>query len=102
MTIVSGLFVVAASALMLRAVYLQVLDKEFLNQQADARHLHTEKISAHRGMITDRNGEPLAVSTPVDSVWANPQEFAPAIDSLPTLAAALNLDPELLARRITR
>ena len=101
-TIVSGLFVVAASALMLRAVYLQVLDKEFLNQQADARHLHTEKISAHRGMITDRNGEPLAVSTPVDSVWANPQEFAPAIDSLPTLAAALNLDPELLARRITR
>jgi cell division protein FtsI (penicillin-binding protein 3) len=101
-TLVSIVFAVAAFALMVRAVYLQVFNTEFLNQQADARHLHTEKISAHRGMITDRNGEPLAVSTPVDSVWANPQEFAPAIDSLPTLAKTLNLDPELLARRITR
>ena len=101
-TLVSIVFAVAAFALMVRAVYLQVLNTEFLNQQADARHLHTEKISAHRGMIMDRNGEPLAVSTPVDSVWANPQEFAPAIDSLPALAKTLNLDPELLARRITR
>ena len=101
-TLISIVFAVAAFALMTRAVYLQVFNKDFLNQQADARHLHTEKITAHRGMIMDRNGEPLAVSTPVDSVWANPQEFAPAIDRLPALASALNLDPELLARRITR
>ena len=101
-TLISIVFAVAAFALMVRAVYLQVFNTEFLNKQADARHLHTEKITAHRGMIMDRNGEPLAVSTPVDSVWANPQEFAPAIDKLPTLAKTLNLDPELLARRITR
>ena len=56
--IVLAFFVLAASSLVARAVYLQVLDKDFLNRQADTRHLHTEKISAHRGSITDRNGEP--------------------------------------------
>ncbi len=74
--IVLAFFVLAASSLVARAVYLQVVDKDFLNRQADTRHLHTEKISAHRGSITDRNGEPLAISTPVDSVWANPKELA--------------------------
>ena len=95
-------FVLVSSSLIARAVYLQVLDKDFLNHQADTRHLHTEKISAHRGMITDRNGEPLAISTPVDSIWANPEELASAVDSVPKLAHALNLDSQLLMRRITR
>jgi cell division protein FtsI (penicillin-binding protein 3) len=95
-------FVLAATSLVARAVYLQVLDKDFLNRQADTRHLHTEKISAHRGAITDRNGEPLAISTPVDSIWANPGELASAVDSVPTLARALNMDSSLLMRRITR
>jgi cell division protein FtsI (penicillin-binding protein 3) len=79
-----------------------VLNKEFLNQQADTRHLRRERISAHRGTITDRNGEPLAISTPVDSVWANPGELAPAVDDVPQLARTLGLDPQLLMRRITR
>ena len=57
-------------------MYLQVLDKDFLNKQADTRHLRTEAISAHRGTITDRYGEPLAISTPVDSIWVNPRELA--------------------------
>ena len=100
--IVLAFFVLAASSLVARAVYLQVVDKDFLNRQADTRHLHTEKISAHRGSITDRNGEPLAISTPVDSVWANPKELASAVDSVPKLAAALNFDAQLLMRRITR
>jgi len=95
-------FVLASSSLIARAVYLQVLDKDFLNRQADTRHLRTEKISAHRGMITDRHGEPLAISTPVDSIWANPEELASAVDSVPKLARALNLDSQLLMRRITR
>jgi cell division protein FtsI (penicillin-binding protein 3) len=59
------------------------------------------KIAAHRGSITDRNGEPLAVSTPVDSVWVNPQELNDNIDQLPRLAKALNQDQQWLARRIT-
>ncbi len=95
-------FVLAASSLLARAVHLQVLNKDFLNQQADSRHLRTEKISAHRGSITDRNGEPLAISTPVDSVWANPKELVAAVDRVPELAKALKLDSPLLMRRITQ
>ncbi len=101
-TLVLVFFSLIAVALAARAVHLQVLNKEFLNQQADTRHLRRERISAHRGTITDRNGEPLAISTPVDSVWANPKELAPAVDDVPRLARALGLDPQLLMRRITR
>jgi cell division protein FtsI (penicillin-binding protein 3) len=100
--LVTGFFGLLAASLVARAVYLQVLDTDFLNQQADSRHLRTEKISAHRGTITDRNGEPLAISTPVDSIWANPKQFAPAVDSIPQLARALGLDSQMLMRRITR
>lgn len=101
-TLLSLSFALVASTLVARAVHLQVLDKDFLNRQADTRHLRTEKISAHRGMITDRNGEPLAISTPVDSIWANPKELASAVDRVPKLAAALGIDADLLIRRITR
>jgi cell division protein FtsI (penicillin-binding protein 3) len=98
--LVLAFFAVIASSLVARAVHLQVLDKDFLNQQADTRHLRTERISAHRGSIVDRNGEPLAISTPVDSVWANPKELAPKIDSVTELARILELDSELLMRKI--
>jgi len=101
-TLVSVFFALVVISLVARAVHLQVLNKDFLNRQADTRHLRIEKITAHRGMITDRNGEPLAISTPVDSVWANPQELAPAVDSVPKLARALGLDAQLLMRQITR
>jgi cell division protein FtsI (penicillin-binding protein 3) len=94
-------FALLASALFARAVQLQVLNTDFLNQQADSRHLRTEKISAHRGSITDRNGEPLAISTPVDSVWANPGELVTAVDQVPQLADALGVDSQFLIRRIT-
>ncbi|HEY6125885.1 MAG TPA: penicillin-binding transpeptidase domain-containing protein, partial [Steroidobacteraceae bacterium] len=57
--------------------------------------------SATRGTITDRYGEPLAVSTPVDSVWVNPKELALASDQLPRLAKALKRDKNELARRVT-
>jgi len=101
-TLVMVFFSLVASSLVARAVYLQVLDKDFLNQQADTRHLRTESISAHRGTILDRNGEPLAISTPVDSIWVNPKEFAGAIDKIPQLAKALQLKSDVLMRRITR
>ena len=100
--LVLAFFALAATSLLARAVHLQVLNKDFLNQQADTRHLRTEKISAHRGTITDRNGEPLAISTPVDSIWANPKELAAAIDKVPKLAQILGLDAQILMRRITR
>ena len=100
-TLVSVFFGLAAASLVARAVHLQVFNTEFLTQQADTRHLRTESITAHRGTITDRNGEPLAISTPVDSVWANPKELALAEDKIPALARALGLDEQTLIRQIT-
>ncbi len=102
LTLVGVFFSLLAASLVARAVHLQVFNKDFLNQQADTRHLRTERISAHRGTITDRNGEPLAISTPVDSIWANPKELAPAVDRVPKLARLLGIDPQQLIRRVTR
>jgi len=82
-----------------RALYLQLHEREFLLGEGDARHQRVMPIPAHRGMIVDRNGEPLAISTPVDSVWANPQETLPARDQLPTLARLLGTsDAALLSQ----
>ncbi|NIV17025.1 MAG: penicillin-binding protein 2 [Woeseiaceae bacterium] len=100
--LVTVFFALLATSLLARGVHLQVFNKDFLNRQADTRHLRTEKITAHRGTITDRHGEPLAISTPVDSVWANPRELAPAVDELPKLARVLGIDSQTLMRRITR
>ncbi|MDX1498543.1 MAG: hypothetical protein R3176_01515, partial [Woeseiaceae bacterium] len=58
LTLVAVFFGLLAASLLARAVHLQVFNRDFLNRQADTRHLRTEKISAHRGTITDRNGEP--------------------------------------------
>ena len=102
LTLVGVFFSLLAVSLVARAVHLQVFNKDFLNQQADTRHLRTERITAHRGTITDRNGEPLAISTPVDSIWANPKELAPAVDRVPQLARLLGIDPQQLIRRVTR
>jgi len=100
-TLVSVFFALVAASLVARAVHLQVLNTEFLSHEGHARHLRTEQISAHRGTITDRNGEPLAISTPVDSVWANPKELALAEDKMPRLARILELDEQSLIRQIT-
>lgn len=64
------------SALAARAVYLQILNADFLQSQGNARHSRVVKDNSHRGMILDRHGAPLAVSTPVDSVWAHPETLA--------------------------
>jgi len=89
------------ASLVARAVYLQVIDQEFLEKQGDARHLRTAKLSANRGMILDRNGDPLAVSTPVDTVWADPRKLAQSPQDFARLAKALDRDPQWLARRVT-
>lgn len=70
-----GLITLVMLLLVSRAVYLHVIDKGFLKGQGDARHLRVVEVPAHRGTITDRFGEPLAMSTPVDAVWVNPKEF---------------------------
>jgi cell division protein FtsI (penicillin-binding protein 3) len=100
-TVILSLVFLGAVGLVFRAVELQLLDHGFLAKQGDDRSMRVVKIAAHRGSITDRNGEPLAVSTPVDSVWVNPQELNDNIDQLPRLAKALKQDQQSLARRIT-
>lgn len=89
-----------------RAIDLQVNHHEFLRNQADARHLRVVRISADRGKILDRYGAPLAISTPVDSVWANPQELAAERQRWAGLTSLLGLETEelqrLLAKRLDR
>jgi cell division protein FtsI (penicillin-binding protein 3) len=91
----------AAAALVGRAVDLQLVDHGWLASQGDARFSRVAAIAAHRGSITDRYGEPLAVSTPVDSVWVDPQDLAGNLEQLPKLASALGADRQELARRIS-
>jgi cell division protein FtsI (penicillin-binding protein 3) len=96
-----ALLLAAAAGLMGRAVNLQLVDHGFLKSQGDARFSRVATITAHRGNIVDRNGEPLAVSTPVDSVWVNPQELSGNIEQLPHLASALGADRAELTRRVS-
>ena len=84
------------------AVDLQLVDNAFYQQKADARFLREVPIPTSRGMITDRNGEPLAVSSPVDSVWGNPQELLKHPDRLPELAEALGVPLDHLERRLAQ
>ena len=94
------------AGLLFRAVDLQVLNKEFLQDRGDARALRVVKIPAHRGMITDRNGESLAISTPVNSIWAVPRKVLASNSRLDLLAKYLQMNDEelitLLKDRIGR
>jgi cell division protein FtsI (penicillin-binding protein 3) len=91
----------ASAGLVARAVELQLLDDGFLLGQGNARFTRVAKLAAHRGAIFDRNGETLAVSTPVDSVWVNPKELQQASEQIPKLAEALNRDRNWLAERVS-
>ena len=90
----------ASSALVVRAVDLQVVRKDFYQEQGDARYLRDIPIRVSRGTIFDRNGEPLAVSTPVESIWANPPELLEHADRIAQLASATGLDEESLRQKL--
>jgi cell division protein FtsI (penicillin-binding protein 3) len=97
------LLIVLASAILIgRITLLQVIDRPFLQSQGDARTLRNEVIPAHRGMITDRNGEPLAISTPVVTLWANPQELPDDAIQRIVLAQALGMSLESFEARVAR
>lgn len=83
-----------------RAVYLQGLNNDFLQQKGESRYARVVEIGAHRGRITDRNGEPLAISTAVESVWASPGDFSADPEQMRRLARLINSDPADLARRM--
>ncbi|KPG94266.1 cell division protein [Pseudomonas sp. RIT-PI-q] len=98
--LVLGLLGVMVAAITWRIIDLQVIDRAFLKGQGDARSVRHIPIPAHRGLITDRNGEPLAVSTPVTTLWANAKEMQLAKEKWPALAAALGQDPKALSERL--
>ncbi|MDP6414324.1 MAG: penicillin-binding protein 2 [Gammaproteobacteria bacterium] len=81
---------------------LHILERDFLQRQGDARTIRTVPLVANRGLITDRNGEPLAVSTPVQSIWVNPSEIAGNSEAILRLADQLELQGEVLANNIEK
>ncbi|MES9906507.1 MAG: penicillin-binding transpeptidase domain-containing protein [Sedimenticola sp.] len=84
------------------AVARQIFETDFLKNEGQKRHLRVLEISANRGMITDRQGGPLAISTPVDSVWANPRVLSPDRRTLAPLAKLLKLDLDDLRRQLAQ
>ncbi|HEY9253413.1 MAG TPA: penicillin-binding transpeptidase domain-containing protein [Stenotrophomonas sp.] len=85
-----------------RAAYVQLINSDFYQRQGEARYLRELPIATSRGMITDRNGEPLAVSTPVESIWVNPQELLRNPDRIPELAKALQMPQDELSSRLSQ
>jgi cell division protein FtsI (penicillin-binding protein 3) len=83
-----------------RAVYLQGLQNSFLQAKGESRYSRVLEIPANRGRITDRNGEPLAISTPVKSIWAVPDEVRMDRRQLTRLAALLDLPPREIEKRL--
>jgi cell division protein FtsI (penicillin-binding protein 3) len=97
-----GLLCLGAGGLLARALDIQVVRKEFYQAQGDQRYLRDVAVPAYRGAILDRNGEPLAISTPVVSIWANPKELLEQRDHLTQLAQQLDLPADSLVQRLTQ
>ncbi|VAW86420.1 Cell division protein FtsI [Peptidoglycan synthetase] [hydrothermal vent metagenome] len=99
-TLVLGIFCAVSLVLVWRAFDLQVLNNTFYKDKGANTHIRMEALPAYRGIITDRHDEPLAISTPVDSVWVNPKIFANEIDEVSVIAEILNLNAQKLLQRI--
>ncbi|HES77263.1 MAG TPA: penicillin-binding protein 2, partial [bacterium] len=100
--LVMSLFFLLANVMLWRAVYLKIAEREFLEKQGGMRYERVQEIAAHRGRILDRNGEPLAVSTPMESVWVNPRDLGASVDRLPELAQVLGVDLGKLKTQVLR
>lgn len=100
LNLVRIMFVMMVAGLCWRLADIQVLNPEFLRHQGDARHLRQVPVVAHRGMIVDRHGEPLAISTPVHSVWLNPQDVLASDPRIPQLAQLLDLSVQKIKDKI--
>ena len=97
---VLGLFLLAVGALSTRVVFLGVTERDFLQQEGDARSIRRESIPALRGVIYDRNGEALAVSTPVYAVSTNPQKADFSTAQFAAMSDALEIPLRDLERRM--
>ncbi|EKE00723.1 MAG: hypothetical protein ACD_21C00285G0017 [uncultured bacterium] len=83
-----------------RIVYLGIIKHSFLLDQSNIRSVREVSVPAHRGMITDRSGRPLAISIPVASIWVNPKLFNATSDQMAQLALLLNVPRKTLQQKI--
>ena len=97
---VFGIFVFFSFFLVVRATYLQVLNKDFLIEQGNLRQIRDINIAAYRGTITDRNSKSLAISIPVDTISINPKNFNEEDIKLEQLSFLLDKDHEELKKTI--
>ncbi|MBI5781930.1 MAG: penicillin-binding protein 2 [Rhodocyclales bacterium] len=99
--LMAGLLLVLLAALVVRAAYLQGVQREFLQQQGEARYERQIEVPAMRGRVLDRNGQILADSSPVASIWADPAKVRewPAED-FARLARVLGMSTDELDRRL--
>lgn len=103
LVLVGGALGLCSISLIGRAAYVQLVNEDFYQKEGDARFVRELEIPVSRGMITDRNGEPVAVSSPVESVWCDPQELLDkAPDRLPELARALQQPADVLTRKVSQ
>lgn len=101
--IVGGFLLLLAVVLVGRIADHQVfMNHDFLARQGEARTVRTESIPAHRGMITDRNGEPLAVSTPVVTLWANPKVLGQDAANWEAVGKAMGWSEQELRERMAQ
>ena len=101
-TLVVSALVLCSISLVGRAAYVQLIHSDFYQREGNQRFVRNIEIPTSRGMITDRNGEPVAVSTPVESIWCDPQELLKTPDRLPELARALGEPLDTLTSRISQ
>ncbi len=98
--IVYAILALGLAALVGRSLWLQRVDNQFLQDQGSARYSREIELPAHRGRIVDRFGEPLAISTPVKSLWAFPANFDATPAALAELARALGTTPDAITKRV--
>ncbi|SEP26283.1 penicillin-binding protein 2 [Nitrosovibrio sp. Nv6] len=98
--LLAALLLLGLAGLAGRAAYLQGMHNGFLQQKGESRYSRVLEMSANRGMITDRRGEPLAISTPVESVWSSPQDMNATPEQLRKLANLIDLDIKELRQRL--
>ncbi|MGB0691374.1 MAG: peptidoglycan D,D-transpeptidase FtsI family protein [Pseudomonadales bacterium] len=100
--LVAAIVLLLSGGMLARLWYLQVYQRDFLQDQGDARTVRMERINAHRGMIQDRFGKPLAVSTPVLSLWANPRLLLESEQDIDPLTDYLGVAPEEFKTQMQR
>lgn len=98
--LISAFFILLFFTLIGRIVYLMIINHSFLVHQGDARQIRTVNVPAYRGIILDRNRTPLAISSPVQSLWVDPHHFFAEADELNKLAKMIGMDAGRISNKI--